>query len=136
MMAELQFVYRNEYYCELDPIVSCSAAGRSPHCMQCYTAAAKDIGCSEYYDGNNNPRVIPFGDCKHAKIKYAYKGVSVKKYDICKSMDDPWNPHLECMEVTVGGITYECEKVILNGECIYNEWDDDGAGKQGGAAEQ
>ena len=88
--------------------------------------------CREYSDGYGDPNelhhdgdrlVSAFGDCVHAKIEYAYKGVLAKKYDICESTIDPYNIHLKCIEVTIGGVTYECEKVVLNGECIYNEWD-------------
>lgn len=130
-MFELQFVYRKRYYCDQEDIFF----GDCPHCMQCYTQCGQDMACkafSDGYDGDpheihkiGNRRVSAFGDCCHAKIEYAYKGVTVKKYDIRNSDEDPFNPHLNCCEVTVGGITYECEKVILNGKCIYNEWDEE-----------
>lgn len=129
-MADLQFVYRKRYYCDQEDIF---LYGECPHCLQCHTCAGKDMPCKAYSDGyGGDPHEIhkvgdrmvsTFGDCVHAKIEYAYKGLIAKKYDVCKSKEDPYNSHLDCVEVTAGGITYECEKVILNGICIYNEWD-------------
>lgn len=118
-MAEIQIVYR-EYYCHLDS---------SEHCMQCYTAAAEDKGCPDYNDGEkynvreDGVRVIPFGDCFYARVRHIYKGLCAKNY-LIKPFEDPYNPHLNCMVVTVGKNTYHCDKVILNGECIYNDLDD------------
>ena len=115
-MAEIQIAYR-EYYCLLD----------SPeHCMQCHTAAAEDMGCRNYDDGEkyrireDGARVIPFGDCYYARIRHIYKGLCAKNYTI-EPFEDTYNPHLNCMNVTVGKSTYDCDRVILNGECIYND---------------
>jgi hypothetical protein len=119
-MAEIQIVYR-EYGCRFD---DCYVGMKSPHCMQCHTMAAKDLGCVDFDDGNDNPHVIPFGDCKNAIIKHRYKGCTVKNYEM-KEFYDTYNMHLNCMEVTIGKITYDCDKVVLNGKCIYDELEDE-----------
>ena len=42
-----------------------------------------------------------------------------------EEFSDPYNPHLDYMQVTLGRTTYDCVKVILDGKCIYNNYDDD-----------
>ena len=42
-----------------------------------------------------------------------------KKYEI-EPFEDAFNPGFNCMLVRIGKNEYECDKVILNGECIYN----------------
>lgn len=108
-MAEIEIVYR-EGYCEYK---------QSDYCTQCHTQCAEDLGCRCFNEEEERPNVIPFGDCKHAKFKYAYKGASVKNYEI-EEFEDAYNPHLNCMLVTLGKTMYECEKVILNKEVLYN----------------
>lgn len=109
-MAEIEIIYR-EGYCE------CMGGD---YCAQCHTQCAEDLGCKMFNEGKHEKNVIPFGDCVHANFKYVYKGASVKKYEIEKFEDD-YNPHLNCMFVTLGKTMYECEKVVLNGKVIYGE---------------
>ena len=42
-----------------------------------------------------------------------------------EEFSDPYNPHLDHMEVTLGRKTYDCVKVVLDGKCIYNNYDDE-----------
>lgn len=118
-MADIQIVYR-EYYCYCD---------RLEHCTQCHTEYAKDVGCSSYNDGEayiireDGRKVIPFGDCWYARIRHKYKGLSAKKYEI-EPFEDAFNPRFNCMLVRIGKNEYECDRVILNGECIYNDLTD------------
>lgn len=105
-MAEIQLVYR-KYCCRYQGF-SCD------YSMQCHTAAASDVGCELF------KKDVITDACKFADIKHKYKGLSAKAYDIEPSEHDPYNPHLDCMIVKIGKNEYECDKVILNGECIYN----------------
>lgn len=117
-MAEIQIVYR-EGYCD------CEGAD---YCTQCHTQCAGNLGCRMFNGGKqedtfkNGQRVIriPFGDCIYAKFKYIYKGMSVKNYEL-QELDDPYNPHLNCMTLETRNRIYCCEKVILDGKCIYDE---------------
>lgn len=66
---------------------------------------------------------MPSRDCIYAKFKYIYKGMSVKNYEL-QELDDPYNPHLNCMTLETRNRIYCCEKVIkviLDGKCIYDE---------------
>lgn len=115
-MAEIQIVYR-EGYCDF------SQPGYSLQChMECC-----DNGCRYFYGDEKEPNVIPFGDCKRASFHYKYKGWSGKRYEI-EECFDPYNPHLDSMLVTLGKTTYDCVKVILDGKCIFNEFDDETEG--------
>lgn len=110
-MAEIQIVYR-EGYCEY----GCMA---TDYDTQCHTQCAADMGCKFFNDGEHLPNFIPFGDCIYAHFRTKYKGVTTKKYDI-EEMEYPYNPHLNCMLVKIGNRIYQCEKVILDGKCIYD----------------
>ena len=109
-MAEIEIVYR-EPYCE------CMGGDFN---TQCYTHAAKDLGCKMFNEGKHEKNVIPFGDCVHAAFKYKYKGMSIKNYELEEFIDD-YNPHLNCMMLKTRNDWYECEKVVLNGKVIYGE---------------
>ncbi len=117
-MAEIQIVYRKGY---------CECCG-SDYDTQCHTQSAGDLGCRMFNDWNqeetfeNSQRIrsIPFGDCIHAKFKYIHKGMSLKNYKL-EELDDPYNPHLNCMELKTRNVVYFCEKVILDGNCIYDD---------------
>lgn len=115
-MADLQFIYR-EGYCDL---YRCYREVKDCYSEQCHTSCAEDAGCRYYCDGKkeDEPYVIPFGDCIHAMFKTRYKGVSAKNYEI-EEFEDDYNEHLNCALVTIGKHVYECEKVILNGEPVY-----------------
>ena len=113
-MAEIKIEYRKGY-CDLNS---------DNYCEQCQTMWAKDVGCPMFNDGGerlseNGRRVIPFGDCVHAKFDYLWKGLSVKNYDIHEHKDD-YNLHLNCMIVETRYDYYECEKVELDGVVIYD----------------
>lgn len=112
-MAEIQIIYRKEY---------CKMRG-SDFCTQCYTACASDLGCNMFNEGKQEKNVIPFGDCIYAGFKYIYKGMNVKNYEL-EEFQDPYNPHLNCMMLETRNKSYECEKVIIDGKCIYNEYDE------------
>lgn len=116
-MAYIQMVYL-EGYCDLND----SYCGELPYNIECHTNFAEDAECKLYYDGEK-PGVIAFGDCVHAKFRRRYKGMTVKNYDIRESID-PYNPHLNCMTVETKNKTYRCEKIILDGVCIYDEEND------------
>ena len=112
-MAEIQIIYR-EGYCEM-------MCGN--FCTQCYTQWASDLGCNMFNEGKHEEDVIPFGDCIHAKFKYIYKGMNVKNYEL-EEFQDIYNSHLDCMTLETRNKIYECEKVILDGKCIYNEYEE------------
>ena len=113
-MAEIQIIYREEY-CEMM---------NSNHCTQCHTACASDLGCNMFNEGKHEKNVIPFGDCIYAKFKDIYKGMNIKNYEL-EEFQDTYNLHLNCMMLKTRNKIYECEKVILDGKCIYNEYDDE-----------
>lgn len=113
-MAEIQIVYR-EGYC---------AYGGEDYCTQCHCQCAGDLGCNMFNEGKHEEDVIPFGVCIYAKFKYIYKGMDIKNYEL-KELQDTYNPHLNCMMLETRNKIYECEKVILDGKCIYNEYDDE-----------
>lgn len=111
-MAEIQIIYREEY-CEM----------RSDNiCYQCHTEDADEVGCRMFNEGKHE-NVIPFGDCIYAKFKYIYKGMSVKNYEL-EEFHDPFYPNLDCMMLKTRNKIYDCEKVILDGKCIYNEYEE------------
>ena len=122
-MAEIEIVYR-EGYCEID-----FGAGKCFN-TQCYTAVAEDAGC-KYFQADNETvgedgvRTLAFGDCVHAKWLYKYKGWSGKNYEM-EELRDPYNPHLDSMQVTLGRRIYDCVKVVLNGKIIFDEYDERG----------
>lgn len=115
-MANIQMIYR-EGYCDS------SWCGQEKYCAQCHTYAAEDLGCQMFDEGKHEPNVVPFGDCTYAKFRRIYKGVTTKNYTI-EPFEDTYNLHLNCMLVTVGKKVYECEKVSIDGECIYNTLED------------
>lgn len=39
--------------------------------------------------------------------------------------EDDYNPHLNCMNVTIRGKTYKCTKVKLDGETVYDSEQED-----------
>lgn len=108
-MAELQLTYR----------IGRCLERRSEYCEQCHTCAADYMGCKGYDAGKHDPYVIPFGDCINAVFDIGYVGTTTNRYQMEKS-EDPYNQHLNCMEVKLGRKTYECTKVVLDGKCIYN----------------
>lgn len=119
-MADIQIVYIANGWCDYN----CS-----DYCMQCHTGAAEDLGCKYFIPADagiseNGKRVIPFGDCSRANIKYNFKGWTGKNYEM-EEFSDPYNPHLDYMQVTLGKKTYDCVKVVLDGKCIYNNYDDE-----------
>ena len=113
-MANIEIKYR-EGYCEM---------GCSEYNTQCHTQYAEDMGCSFFNEGKHEKNVVPFGDCVYAKFDYGYKGMTVKNYDM-RVCDDNYNPHLNCMIVETARKSYQCEKVILNGKCVYGESEQD-----------
>ena len=115
-MADIEIVYRVGY-CD-DCIYS------KNYNTQCHTCVAEDMSCKGYSNGVHNENVIHFGDCVNARFKYIRKGWTGKRYEM-EEMNDDYNPHLNCMEVILGNTLYYCVKVVLNGKCIYNEYDDD-----------
>lgn len=48
--------------------------------------------------------------------------MNIKNYEL-EEFQDTYNLHLNCMMLTTRNKIYECEKVILDGKCIYNEYD-------------
>lgn len=112
-MAEIQIVYR-EGYCDCPYL-----HGYDHYTDQCQTDCAEDKGCEGYDSGKHEGNVIPFRNCIHAMWRTKYKGASVKNYQIEKYEDD-YNPHMNCMIVTIGNTNYACTKVKLDGECIYD----------------
>lgn len=112
-MANIQIIFR-EGYCDTYD---------GEYCCQCHTGAAGDLGCSRFSNGKREPNKLPFGNCVHAKFRMIYKGVTTKNYTI-EPFEDTYNLHLNCMLVTVGKKVYECEKVSIDGECIYNTLED------------
>lgn len=122
-MAEIQIVYR-EGYCDY---------GLPDYNTQCHTCCGEDLGCKCFLQdeitGENGIKVIPFGDCSRAKFMYKYKGWSGKRYEI-EECFDPYNPQLDSMIVTLGRKAYDAVKVILDGKCIFNEFDEEKDGEK------
>ena len=114
-MADIEMVYR-EGKCNKD--MSCYDGF-------CHLTVADDMkgDCKSFRKIDYNEATHPAGICRHVRFDYIYKGWTGKRYEIKKCDSDPYNPHLDCMLVTLGKTTYECVKVILNGDCIYNEYD-------------
>jgi hypothetical protein len=115
-MAEIQIVYRH-YFCDCIEF-------EDEFIDQCLTGAARDYGCKGFSNGGitsdeEGRLIIPFGDCVHAQWDYRYKGWVGKRYEM-EEIKDAYNPHLDCMRVRLGKTEYDCDKVTLNGECIYN----------------
>ena len=50
--------------------------------------------------------------------------MNIKNYEL-EEFQDTYNLHLNCMMLKTRNKIYECEKVILDGKCIYNEYDDE-----------
>lgn len=120
-MAEIQIVYREGF---------CNHWSEGEHfCIQCYLSCASALGCKWYSDGSGKKTedgipIIPFGNCVHADWKYKYKGWSGKNYEM-EEIHDPYNPHMDSMNVLLGRTEYDCVKVTLDGKCIYNKYDEE-----------
>lgn len=115
-MAEIQIVYRN-YFCDC---IGCE----DKFDTQCLTEFANNTDCIGFSNGGSRDekghlKWFPFGNCVHAQWDYGYKGWVGKRYEI-EECEDVFNPHLDCMRVRLGKTEYDCVKVTLNGECIYN----------------
>ena len=52
------------------------------------------------------------------------KGWTGKRYEM-EEVHDDFDPGIDYMEVTIGNRIYNCVKVILDGKCIYNNYDDE-----------
>lgn len=122
-MAEIEIIYRSSRYCWMD---------KADYCMQCHTAAAKDLGCRAFRaeakgkTSENSIGTIPFGNCIYAKFRHSRKGWAGKRYEIGEPEEDPYNWHLNTIPVVLGNTLYEyCVKVTLNGKVIYNNYDDE-----------
>lgn len=113
-MAEIQMVYR-DYICD-----AVYGGGYKEHCMQCHTEAAGDLGCRGYKHEDVPENVIPCSACVHAIEMRCYKGVSTKRYEM-HEFEDSYNPWLNCMHVIIGKGEYDCEKVVLDGQVIYDK---------------
>lgn len=111
-MAEIQIVYRTEKCVHENELIRLFQ-----HCGQCHTIAADAIGCDGFHRSDR-------GDCANADFATKYAGGTVKKYKM-EPYEDEYNPWLNCMIVKANGKKYECTKVILNGELIYQQ-DEDG----------
>ena len=114
-MADIEIIYR-EGYCEM--------MKSDDFCEQCHTDMASNTECSMFNEGKQEKNVIPSGDCIYAKFKYIHKWMGVKNYEL-EEFQDSFNPHLNCMMLKTRNKIYECEKVILDRKCIYNEYDDE-----------
>ena len=123
-MAHIEITYRKGY-CDF---------GLDEYCKFCHCDYAKDVGCGLFDDGSREDgfrrednlrngeiiKVIPFGDCIHAKFRYGYKGMTVKNYELMEYYDT-YNLHMNCMILKTRNGYYECEKVTLDGVCVYGE---------------
>lgn len=109
-MADIEIIYR-EGYCD---------CMNDNYCMQCHTCCADALGCRRFATTKHEKDVVPFGDCVWAMFKYKYKGMSVKDYEL-EEVNDPYNPHLDCMMLETKNARYPCKKVVLNGKVVYGE---------------
>ena len=114
-MVEIQIVYRN-YFCDI--------GWEDEFSTLCFTGVADCTGCKAFSNGGisrdeEGHLIIPYGDCVHAQWDYRYKGWVGKRYEM-EEIKDADDPHLDCMRVRLGKTEYDCVKVTLNGECIYN----------------
>lgn len=118
-MAEIQIKYRY-YVCDL---VGFEAS------RECLSECAEHTGCIGFEDGGIQRDEelgcvkIPYGDCIHSNWEYGYKGWVGKQYEM-EEYNDVYSPHMNCMRVKLGKKEYDCVKVTLNGECIYNKDDE------------
>ena len=125
-MADIEIIYRKGY-CELEERGYGHDIEYDIGCHECW---AEDSNCKyfahpEPLQAEDGTRIIPFGDCAHAKFEYRYKGWSGKRYEM-EEYRDPYNSHLDSMLVKLGKTEYNCVKVIMNGKCIFNEYDEEG----------
>lgn len=117
-MADIEIVYR---------VCRCKMRQYDIVSEYCTMQDAENTACRYYHkasDGNCDPyqNFVPYGDCEHAYFDYVYKGLSGKRYEMVED-ENVFEPHLDCMLVQFGKKVYKCEKVTLNGECIYNHYD-------------
>lgn len=85
---------------------------------KCLSQFGDEVICPYYNDGSKmDDRRIPYGNCIYADYEYIYKGISAKTFEI-RVVESRFDLD-EWAEVTVGGKTYECTSVILNGKTIY-----------------
>ena len=114
-MAEIQIEYK-EWFCRYRD---------SLFCAQCLTSAAEDLGCKYFeceqtYTDENGVFHIPYNEmCIFAEHRIRRKGFVAKTYDI-EEEHDPFNPWLDCAILKVKNDIYHCDKIILNGTCVYN----------------
>ena len=108
-MAEIEITYLKGY-CDLElPFYD----------KVCHSEYACEVQqCSNFYDGNNDPYTIPYGNCIHAKYNHCYKGCTTKSYEI---NTDYYDSESDSIPVVINRKTYDCVKVKLNGKCIFGE---------------
>ena len=113
-MAEIQIMYR-KYCCDLNP---------SEIDTVCFCDYAQDKGCPFYQGEERQPGYVPFGSCQRAQIKFGRKGWVGKRYEM-EEVEVPYIHGFDYMRVRLGNTDYTCEKVVLDGECIYNTFDNE-----------
>lgn len=117
-MADIEIVYRIGHCAENCP----------DYDLDCHSNHADFTGCSRYISLNpyydNGRLIIPVGDCSKAVFEYKRKGWTGKRYEM-EEVHDDFDPGIDYMEVTIGNRIYNCVKVILDGKCIYNNYDDE-----------
>ncbi|MBR3362162.1 MAG: hypothetical protein IKM73_00995 [Acidaminococcaceae bacterium] len=114
-MAEIQMIYRKEKCIHSDPNI------RKKHCGNCHISSSWLTECLAFHPSDR-------GDCACADFKYVYAVETVTECEMSE-FKDVTNPWMNCMIVKLKGTIYECTKVILNGELIYQQ-DDDGFPKE------
>lgn len=117
-MANIQIVYLKRY-CEQmwDKFTG-----------QCYSDAAEDLGCPRFccrekYDDEEGITHIPKYSCIYATYKKAFKGMTVKNYELEENCDDIEDEFFDTMTLSTKNYEYDCIKVTIDGECIYDNSD-------------
>lgn len=108
-MANLQIEYEHQR-CD---------AGSKYLCDACFGNRADELGCIHYgRDTQGGKYEHVYGlQCRYAHADTAYKGMTVKNYEI-KEVHDPYEMYCEVM---TRNQYYKCYKVILDGVCVYGD---------------
>ncbi len=106
-MAEIQMIYRVGKCIHSDPEI------RKEHCGNCHTSSSWLTGCKAFHPSDR-------GDCACADFTYIYAVETVNECEMQEFVNE-YSPWMNCMIVNIKGTIIECKKVMLNGECIYEQ---------------
>lgn len=114
-MANIEIIYRKKW-CLLE-----FDAARKNFCNFCFDPESASCVC-EYFCADRTWAKSNEAPCANACIKYVYKGWTGKKYEMEQMSDYVFGDY---MLVTLGNQIYECERVTLNGKCIFDQYEEE-----------